>query len=223
MLLVDFSSVFNTITSIKLFGKLSTLGLSTTLCHWILDFLTNGRQTVQIDCHASSTLVLNTGAPQGCVLSPLLYTHDCNPRHGEITVWSLWTTLLSLAGLPVLVYMYVSICRQVYVYNVLFYLFYYNLNICIYTVCSVYVWHERAFNSHFIVQASKACNFSTVSIMVDLLEFRTVPRSVATWEGWSLLFLFFRCRPRFWMCSKDRAMMAFVFRDCTDQPIVELI
>ncbi len=64
--------------------KLSTLGLSTTpLCNWILDFLTNRPQTVQIGSHTSSTLVLSNRPPG---LSPLLftlYTHDCNPSHGE--------------------------------------------------------------------------------------------------------------------------------------------
>ncbi len=58
----------------KLIGKLSTLGLSTTLCKWMLDFLTNRPQTVQIGGHTSSTLVLSTGAPQRCVLGPLLFT-----------------------------------------------------------------------------------------------------------------------------------------------------
>ncbi len=48
MLFVDFSSAFNTISPMKLIGKLSTLGLSTTLCNWILDFLTNRPQTVRI-------------------------------------------------------------------------------------------------------------------------------------------------------------------------------
>ena len=39
MLFVDFSSAFNTISPMKLFGKLNTLGFSTTLCTWTLDFL----------------------------------------------------------------------------------------------------------------------------------------------------------------------------------------
>ncbi|KAI3369716.1 hypothetical protein L3Q82_024557, partial [Scortum barcoo] len=37
----------------------------------------------------SSTLTLNTGAPQGCVLSPLLYslfTHDCVATHSSNTI-----------------------------------------------------------------------------------------------------------------------------------------
>ena len=78
MLFVDFSSAFNTVSPMKL----CTLGLSTTLCNWILDFLTNRPQTVQIGGHTSSTQVLDTGDPQGCVLSPLLftlYTYDCTP------------------------------------------------------------------------------------------------------------------------------------------------
>jgi hypothetical protein len=38
----------------------------------------------QIDNNISTPLILNTGAPQGCVLSPLLYslfTHDCVDMH----------------------------------------------------------------------------------------------------------------------------------------------
>ena len=39
MLLIDYSSVFNTIVPTKLITKL-TLGLNTSLCNWIQDFLT---------------------------------------------------------------------------------------------------------------------------------------------------------------------------------------
>uniref|UniRef100_A0A8C2DCQ4 Alkylated DNA repair protein AlkB homologue 8 N-terminal domain-containing protein n=1 Tax=Cyprinus carpio TaxID=7962 RepID=A0A8C2DCQ4_CYPCA len=37
---------------------------------------------VRVGSNTSSTVTLNTGAPQGCVLSPLLFTlltHDCTP------------------------------------------------------------------------------------------------------------------------------------------------
>ena len=40
MLFIDYSSAFNTITPSKLVIKLETLGLDSTLCNWVLDFLT---------------------------------------------------------------------------------------------------------------------------------------------------------------------------------------
>ena len=64
-------------------GKLSTLGLNTPLCNWILDFLTCRPQSVRIGGQSSDTITLSTGSPQGCVLSPLLFTlltHDCSTR-----------------------------------------------------------------------------------------------------------------------------------------------
>ena len=39
MLVIDYSSTFNTIVPSKLITKLRTLGLNTYLCNWILDFL----------------------------------------------------------------------------------------------------------------------------------------------------------------------------------------
>ncbi|KAK1786627.1 hypothetical protein P4O66_003063 [Electrophorus voltai] len=80
MLFVDYSSAFNTIIPSRLTTKLEDLGLHTSLCDWISNFLTDRPQSVQVGNCASSTLTLSTGAPQGCVLSPLLYslyTYDC--------------------------------------------------------------------------------------------------------------------------------------------------
>ncbi|KAK3574532.1 hypothetical protein QTP86_009289 [Hemibagrus guttatus] len=74
MLFIDFSSAFNTIIPQHLIKKLSLLGINTSLCNWILDFLTGRPQSVQIGNSISSTTTLSTGAPQGCVLSPLLFT-----------------------------------------------------------------------------------------------------------------------------------------------------
>jgi hypothetical protein len=39
MLFIDYSSAFNTIVPTKLITKLRTLGLNSSLCNWILDFL----------------------------------------------------------------------------------------------------------------------------------------------------------------------------------------
>ena len=72
ILFIDFSSAFNTIVPTKLITKLRTLGLNTSLCNWILDFLTGRPQVVSVGNNTSATPILNTGAPQGYVLSPLL-------------------------------------------------------------------------------------------------------------------------------------------------------
>ena len=80
MLFIDFCSVFNIIVPTKLITKLRTLGLNTSLSNWILDFLTGRPQVVRVGNNTSATLLLNTGAPQECVLSPHLYslfTYDC--------------------------------------------------------------------------------------------------------------------------------------------------
>ncbi|KAI5100825.1 immunoglobulin kappa variable 6-21 [Silurus meridionalis] len=86
MLFIDFSSAFNTIIPQHLIEKLNLLGLNTSLCNWILDFLTERPQSVRIGNSISSTTTLSTGAPQGCVLSPLLFTlltHDCVAMHSS--------------------------------------------------------------------------------------------------------------------------------------------
>ena len=40
MLLIDYISAFNSIVPLKFITKLRNLGLNTSLCNWILDFLT---------------------------------------------------------------------------------------------------------------------------------------------------------------------------------------
>ncbi len=83
MLFIEFSSAFNTIIPQQLINKLNLLGLNNSLCNWILDFLTGRPQSVRVGHNTSSTTTLSTGAPQGCVLSPLLFTlltHDCTAK-----------------------------------------------------------------------------------------------------------------------------------------------
>ena len=82
LLFVDFSSAFNTILPHRLVPKLLDLGLPPCLCSWILEFLSNHSQWVRMGSHVSADLIMNTGTPQGCMLSPLLYmlyTADCAP------------------------------------------------------------------------------------------------------------------------------------------------
>ena len=89
MLFIDYSSAFNTIVPSMLITKLRTQGLNTSLCNWILDFLTCHPQVVRVGNNMSATLILNTGSPPGSVLSPLLYslfTHDSMARHDSNTI-----------------------------------------------------------------------------------------------------------------------------------------
>jgi hypothetical protein len=54
-----------------------------------LDFLTGRLQVVRVGNNTSAMLILNTGALEGCVLSPLLYslfTHDCVAKHNSNTI-----------------------------------------------------------------------------------------------------------------------------------------
>uniref|UniRef100_A0A3P9IGT3 Reverse transcriptase domain-containing protein n=1 Tax=Oryzias latipes TaxID=8090 RepID=A0A3P9IGT3_ORYLA len=88
MLFVDYSSAYNTILPHKLVNKLMELGLPHSTCSWIKSFLTDRSQRVRVGPHTSKALTLSTGSPQGCVLSPLLYTlytHDCIPAHHSNT------------------------------------------------------------------------------------------------------------------------------------------
>jgi hypothetical protein len=87
MLFIDYSTAFNTKVPSKLINKLRTLGTPPSATgSW-----TSGRpQVLRVGNNTSVTLILNTGAPQGCVLSPLpvyfLFTHDCTARHNSNTI-----------------------------------------------------------------------------------------------------------------------------------------
>ena len=82
MLFIDYNSAFNTIVPSKLITKIRTIGLNTSLCNWILDFLTGSPQVVRVGNNTSATLILNTVAPQGCSL----FAHDCTARHDSNTI-----------------------------------------------------------------------------------------------------------------------------------------
>ena len=87
ILFVDFSSAFNTILPGLLQDKLYQLNVPDSLCRWITDFLTDRRQHVRLGTTVSDTRTINTGSPQGCVLSPWLfslYTNCCTSSHQSV-------------------------------------------------------------------------------------------------------------------------------------------
>ncbi len=57
-----------------LLPKLTQLSVPTSICQWINSFLTDRQQLVRLGKYTSSTCTISTGAPQGCVLSPLLFS-----------------------------------------------------------------------------------------------------------------------------------------------------
>ena len=60
--------------------KMMDMGVNSNIILWIKSFLTNRKQYVQFKDTCSPIIITNTGAPQGCVLSALLftlYTFDC--------------------------------------------------------------------------------------------------------------------------------------------------
>lgn len=68
MLLIDYSSAFNTVMLGTLVDKLYNLDFPLSICAWIRDILTDRPQTVKIGPHNT----LSTGSPQGCLL-PVFY------------------------------------------------------------------------------------------------------------------------------------------------------
>ncbi len=98
ILFVDLSSAFNTIT---LQNKLTQFSVPTSICQWITSFLTDRQQLVRRVKCSSSTRTISTGAPQGCVLSPLLfslYANDCTSKEPSVKLLKFAddTTLIGL-------------------------------------------------------------------------------------------------------------------------------
>ncbi|XP_078802867.1 uncharacterized protein LOC144992077 isoform X1 [Oryzias latipes] len=67
--------------------KLLQLNVPDSNCRWITDFLIDRRQCVRLGKNVSTTQCISTGTPQGCVLSPLLfslYTNCCTSSHDSV-------------------------------------------------------------------------------------------------------------------------------------------
>ena len=74
VLFVDFTSAFNTIVPSILIDKLKSMSVPSYLLSVIKDFLVDRQQYVNIGNFKSSELSCDIGCPQGCVLSPVLFS-----------------------------------------------------------------------------------------------------------------------------------------------------
>ena len=95
VLFIDFSSAFNTIQTHVLTKKLLNLEVNPDLILWIRQFLCDRSQRVRLngplcrDPVLSDEIMLNTGTPQGCVLSPILfsiYMNDISSNKSFLTL-----------------------------------------------------------------------------------------------------------------------------------------
>ncbi|XP_038677209.1 phosphatidylcholine:ceramide cholinephosphotransferase 1 isoform X4 [Scyliorhinus canicula] len=116
LLLIDYSSIFNTIISAKFISKLQDLGLDSSLCNWILDFLTHRQQSLFGDVEAQFRRIMKmiaggglsiTGAHTMCgdylysghtVMLTLtyLFIKEYSPKQWWWYHWSCW--ILSIVG-----------------------------------------------------------------------------------------------------------------------------
>ena len=71
---IDFSSAFNTINSSILIQRLTDKQINSNIIAWVYDFLTDRSQRVKTCNEISEALTVSTGCPQGCVLSPILFS-----------------------------------------------------------------------------------------------------------------------------------------------------
>ena len=84
ILFIDFSLAFNTLQPHLFISELRQMSVNPFLIKWYFSILTNQSQQVRVNTTPSECKSIGTGAPQGCVSSPVLftlYTNDCTNSH----------------------------------------------------------------------------------------------------------------------------------------------
>ena len=75
LLFFDVSSAFNTIQPHLLISKLMKMKSPVYYCRWVMNYLSERSQYVRLDQGIGSNCVFpNTGAPQGTIFAPFLFT-----------------------------------------------------------------------------------------------------------------------------------------------------
>lgn len=74
VLFMDFSSAFNTIQPHILLQRLLDLNVNSHIILWVKNFLSDRPQRVCVNGTMSTPLSVSTGVPQGCVISPILFS-----------------------------------------------------------------------------------------------------------------------------------------------------
>jgi len=74
----DFSKAFDTVDYSIVIRKLHAIGLSKTALLWILSYLSNREQFVQVNDKQSSLRDVLFGVPQGSVMGPVIFNLYAN-------------------------------------------------------------------------------------------------------------------------------------------------
>ncbi|KAA5646014.1 hypothetical protein F3G58_33680, partial [Pseudomonas aeruginosa] len=74
LVLIDFSNAFNAVNHDILLSILSYIMISPTALEWFSSYLRGRQQCTRIDDTSSSWCNVNSGVPQGGILSPLLFS-----------------------------------------------------------------------------------------------------------------------------------------------------
>ena len=87
--MMDFSSAFKTLQTHLLLSRFVDLDVILSIVLGVRVFLRDRPQTVCVNSVKSNELILKTGAPQGCVLSPILlsmYTNEIMSNTTTLTI-----------------------------------------------------------------------------------------------------------------------------------------
>ena len=73
MVCADYSKAFDTVQFRSVVSKMHSLGFSKHFLLWMIDYLTQRRQLVQIDDRKSDMATVEFGVPQGSILGPVIF------------------------------------------------------------------------------------------------------------------------------------------------------
>ena len=74
ILFIDFSSAFNTVELLVLLKRVVAFNVNSNIVLWVRGFWKDRPQRVSVNGVLSDELVLNSGCPQGCCLSPTVFS-----------------------------------------------------------------------------------------------------------------------------------------------------